>query len=148
MPILIFKSTFYGKLIIRLNFYESVATPILKFYFGFLPDKLYCTDHVQSCFDTAVCMIGTSFWKSWHTVVAIAQQLDSQTVILLYWLKWIVRNISRRIKVETESNYFSKSVEFSEEIIQYSNELLCATLACQFYWIKCVTLFWLDRKRH
>lgn len=63
-------------------------------YLGFLADKLYCADHVQPSFDTAVGMIGTSFWKSWHAVVAIAQQFDSQTVIFLL----ITSRISRLLK--------------------------------------------------
>jgi hypothetical protein len=47
------------------------------------PDCAYGPDHVKAHFHAALCVVGARFRQSRDAVVAVAQQLDPQTLALL-----------------------------------------------------------------
>ena len=52
-------------------------------HLSLLTNGLDSANHVQAHLDAAVGVVGSGFGQSGHAVVAIAQQFDPQTVILL-----------------------------------------------------------------
>lgn len=65
-------------------------------------------DHVQTHFDTAVGVVGASFREAGDAVVAVAEQFNTQTVVLSGQL-----------------------VKFGEQIVQHADQLLRRALASQ-----------------